>query len=177
MEEVKKELFTINSNIEILSDTYINNNTKLECRCKIDGHVWKSIWINLQRGIGCPQCKIKNISGENSINYNPNLTDEERERGRHILYENLSAWRNKVYKRDSYTCQCCGRNKDISGHLNAHHLNSYNWDKEHRVQVDNGITLCESCHKEFHLIYGYGDNTKEQYEEWTNKNNPLNDVI
>ncbi len=29
----------------------------------------------------------------------------------------------------------------------------------------NGITLCEKCHDNFHLHYGYGDNTKEQFEE------------
>ena len=47
-----------------------------------------------------------------------------------------------------------------------HHLDSYNWCKEKRVDDTNGITLCENCHKNFHNIYGRGDNTKEQFEEW-----------
>jgi hypothetical protein len=32
------------------------------------------------------------------------------------------------------------------------------------------MTLCKECHKEFHQIYGKGDNTKKQFEEWINKN-------
>lgn len=33
---------------------------------------------------------------------------------------------------------------------------------------DNGITLSESIHKEFHAIYGNGNNTKEQFLEFIN---------
>ena len=100
------------------------------------------------------------FKGENNPRYNPNLTQEERELGRNI--DGYVEWRNEVFKRDNWTCQCCGAKGDI----NAHHINSYNWDKEHRVDIDNGVTLCEECHKEFHKLYGYGYNTKEQYEEF-----------
>lgn len=34
------------------------------------------------------------------------------------------------------------------------------------MDVTNGITLCKSCHTNFHVKYGQGDNTKEQFEEW-----------
>ena len=68
-----------------------------------------------------------------------------------------------VFKRDNYTCRCCG--KDTHNNV-SHHLDGYNWCIEKRLDVDNGVTLCESCHKEFHSIYGYGNNTKEQFEEW-----------
>ena len=100
------------------------------------------------------------IKGENNPRYNPNLTQEERELRRNI--DGYVEWRNEVFKRDNWTCQCCGAKGDI----NAHHINSYNWDKEHRVDIDNGVTLCEDCHREFHKLYGYGYNTKEQYEEF-----------
>lgn len=65
---------------------------------------------------------------------------------------NEAIWRKQVYERDNYTCQCCGDNK---GHnLNAHHIKPYKLYKESRFDVENGITLCESCHKKFHKIYG-----------------------
>ena len=110
--------------------------------------------------------------GKNNPKYNSNLTDEEREKGRNI--EGYKEWRKQVYERDNYTCQCCGEKGH--GNLVAHHKNGYNWDKEHRTDVDNGVTLCEDCHKEFHEIYGKGNNTEEQYIEFlTNKH--LRDVV
>ena len=50
--------------------------------------------------------------------------------------------------------------------LNAHHLNGWAWAKDQRFDLENGITLCENCHKLFHSIYGRGKNTREQYEEF-----------
>lgn len=103
--------------------------------------------------------------GSNSPRYNHDLTDEERERGRKIL--GYQEFIKEVYKRDNYTCQKCGDNK--GGNLVAHHLNGYDTFKEQRTDVNNGVTLCNVCHKEFHSLYGYGNNTKEQYEEWISK--------
>lgn len=97
--------------------------------------------------------------GEKSPRWRYDLTKEEREKGRNL--EGYSEWRLQVYERDNYTCQCCG---DSKGHnLNAHHLNGYNWDKKHRTDINNGVTLCEKCHKKFHKIYGNKNNTKEQF--------------
>ena len=38
-EQFIDELYLINSNIEVLG-TYINNRTKILCKCKIDEHEW-----------------------------------------------------------------------------------------------------------------------------------------
>ncbi|MBO0558944.1 hypothetical protein EXQ37_03675 [Clostridium botulinum] len=104
----------------------------------------------------------KRIFGENNPAYNPNLTYNDRI-DRRLLF-GYSEWRNNVYKRDNYTCQCCGDKK--GGNLKAHHLDSYNWCIDRRMDVDNGITLCDKCHKTFHSIYGYGNNTKYQMEDF-----------
>lgn len=53
-----------------------------------------------------------------------------------------------------------------SGELVVHHLDGYAWCKEKRTNVYNGITLCENCHLNFHSQYGYGNNTREQFEKW-----------
>ena len=50
-----------------------------------------------------------------------------------------------------------------------HHLDGYNWCIEKRTDETNGITLCSNCHKNFYSIYGKGNNTKEQFEEWIGK--------
>lgn len=100
--------------------------------------------------------------GELHNNWNPNLTDEERENGRNT-FENYQ-WRKDVYERDSYTCQNCGDSK--GGNLVAHHINSHDIHKDQRYDIENGVTLCEKCHKDFHSKYGYGKNTRTQFSEW-----------
>lgn len=113
----------------------------------------------------CPECSKEELKGDTSPLWNPNKSQLEREQSRKI--SGYRSWRQEVYERDNYTCQCCGDNK--GGNLNAHHLNGYNWDKEHRTDIDNEITLCEKCHKEFHDLYGRGNNTKEQFKEFLKK--------
>ncbi len=59
-------------------------------------------------------------------------------------------WRKTVFERDNYTCQNCGiknckgLGKSIS--LNAHHIKSWTKFPELRYKVENGTTLCETCH-------------------------------
>lgn len=104
----------------------------------------------------------KFFSGENNNNYNPNLSDGERGTRRNI--QGYDDWRLKVYERDKFTCVRCGDNR--GGNLTAHHKDGYHWCKERRTDVSNGVTLCETCHIDFHSIYGYRDNTEEQFKRW-----------
>lgn len=96
---------------------------------------------------------------ENHPNWNVNITEEERIIKRKTFKD--KHWRNLVFERDSYTCKCCGDDK--GGNLNAHHLDGYHWAVKDRHNIENGITLCEDCHINFHKIYGYKNNTKEQF--------------
>lgn len=54
-EEFVEQLNSINSNIEIISE-YINDHTKVKCKCKIDNYIWSAIPNSLLRGKGCPKC-------------------------------------------------------------------------------------------------------------------------
>jgi hypothetical protein len=101
-------------------------------------------------------------SGENSPSWNYDLTDEEREFKRG--YSEYHQWRKDVYKKDSYTCQCCGSKEKIA----AHHKDSYHWCKERRTDVSNGVVLCFLCHWDFHKEYGLKFNTEAQFEKFMN---------
>ena len=103
--------------------------------------------------------------GADHPRHNPNLTEEERLKNRYQLSGgNSRVWSQQVMRRDNYTCQICGDSP--SGNLNSHHLNGWNAFPEQRFDLDNGVTLCTDCHKEFHSQYGYGDNTREQFDEY-----------
>lgn len=113
----------------------------------------------------CNQCKNIFNRGKHHYNWKPNKTDEERLYKR--LIEGYTEFVKRVLERDNYTCQFCG-NK-INHNAEVHHLDGFDWCKEKRLDDTNGITLCKTCHKNFHSVYGYGGNTKSQYEQWVGK--------
>ena len=76
-------------------------------------------------------------------------------------------WSKKVISKFNNTCIKCGKHFDKG--LNAHHLNSKDWDKDNMYNVDNGVPLCNECHQDYHMLYGYGNNTEEQFLEWYNE--------
>ena len=58
-------------------------------------------------------------------------------------------WRSSIFERDCYVCQKCGCNKNIQ----AHHIIKWSDTEENsplRFDLNNGITLCKSCHLEEH---------------------------
>ena len=71
---------------------------------------------------------------------------DDYQRGEMYGYYNV---RQYVLWRDGYTCQCCGAHstnkKEVR--LHVHHLESR---KTGGDAPSNQITLCESCHKQFH---------------------------
>lgn len=76
--------------------------------------------------------------------------------------EKFTEWKRKVFGRDNHACQVCGSNH----RLRPHHLNSWNKYPKERFELENGLTLCEFHHEKFHLAYGKGDNTREQFIDW-----------
>jgi len=59
-----------------------------------------------------------------------------------IAYEE---WRKAVFERDSYTCQICF---EVGGKLNADHIKRFSDYPELRLELSNGRTLCEECHRQ-----------------------------
>ncbi|WP_418041107.1 HNH endonuclease [Paenibacillus xylanilyticus] len=78
--------------------------------------------------------------------------------------ERHAEWSLDVRRRDGFTCQKCGQCSRRG--MQAHHIESFNSAFELRYDVSNGVTLCISCHSDFHYIYGKGNNTRSQLTEW-----------
>ncbi len=148
---------------ELFETEYINARTKMRYKCDCGNDKCKIKFSHFKNGHRCKKCAIERMSGKNHPNYNPNLTDEEREKGR--ICPGLGKWKIDVREKDNYTCQYCGEKE---GKLCAHHIEAYTPNKELRTVLSNGITFCEEHHIEFHKIYGY-DCNREQLNEFLSK--------
>jgi hypothetical protein len=51
-------------------------------------------------------------------------------------------WGLDIKTRDGFKCQKCGTEENV----HAHHIIPWKHDKSKRFELDNGITLCCSCH-------------------------------
>lgn len=56
----------------------------------------------------------------------------------------MRLWRESVFQRDNWTCQKCHVR---GGKLEAHHIKPFAVFPELRFDLNNGITLCKSCHR------------------------------
>jgi hypothetical protein len=84
------------------------------------------------------------IRGKNHPNYNPNKSN--------VHYPSTiecAEWREEVFIRDNYTCQACGKTKC---YIEPHHIKSKQVHPELVYKIDNGITLCKTCHRMIHKL-------------------------
>ena len=59
-------------------------------------------------------------------------------------------WLRFIFERDDFTCQICGARSGNGKavYLEGHHLLSAREYPEFMLEKDNGITLCQKCHRE-----------------------------
>lgn len=81
------------------------------------------------------------ISGENSPNWKGGITPINKVIRRSREYKQ---WQISVFKRDNKTCVLCGFK---SSNNEADHIKPFCDYPELRFDINNGRTLCKSCHK------------------------------
>lgn len=79
--------------------------------------------------------------GDKNINWKGGITPLNMQIRQSAEYKD---WRTKVFNRDNYTCQECGGSGLT---LHADHIKPFAYFPELRLVIDNGRTLCVSCHR------------------------------
>lgn len=124
-EEFIEEMKVVNPNIEILGK-YINTNTVILCRCKIDGHEWYAYPNNLVRGGSCPIC------AKNKVAENRRFTHEEFVKKLTSINPNIEVLGKYVNSRTKIKVKC-----KICGHI---------WEARANHLIQG--TGCEKCYRE-----------------------------
>lgn len=152
-----------------IKDLPLGSGTRVNVKCDACGREYYLQYYDYNKRLKihngtlyCQNCFHITQSNENHYNWNPDLTDEDRADRR--TQKEYRDFHRAVLQRDKYRCRKCGNKIK----LQVHHINGHNWDKENRTNIENGITLCKICHMNFHSIYGKGNNTKSQFDEWIN---------
>lgn len=89
--------------------------------------------------------------GENCWNWKGGVTPENK---KFRTTNDWRKWREEVFKRDNYTCRKCGAKsvRDEYVKLEPHHIFRVidlikNNMRKHIFNLDNGVTLCYTCHR------------------------------
>ena len=163
------------------TDKYYNSFWVCKCECGNEVEVRLSqLTTGKTKSCGCLNRELSSkrmkgsnhpmygVKGEANHKWNPNLTDKDRHDKRDTV-ENYH-FRKSVFERDNYACIICSN----KGLLNAHHITNYCSDINNRYNIDNGVTMCNKCHKAFHKKYGNKNNNKMQLEEFIKDNTEVN---
>jgi hypothetical protein len=84
-------------------------------------------------------------SGENHYKWQGGITKKNELIRKSIEYR---LWREAIFARDNWTCQTC---RIRGGNIHSHHIKPFSLYPELRFALDNGITLCKTCHNKEHL--------------------------
>jgi len=126
----------------------LHTEEKIECICGCGELISKYDIKGRKRYYAKNHCKggwfKKNqTTGNKNVNWKGGISSKHSKIRHSVAYKD---WRLEVYKKDRFSCQLCGNKKNIV----AHHIRSFIEYPEERYDIDNGATLCRSCHLKLH---------------------------
>jgi 5-methylcytosine-specific restriction endonuclease McrA len=125
----------------------LSKTSNKKCKTRCDCGVVKDIDRNSLVSGNTKSCGCFRRERASTLTFNPSLT--EKDRISRMLVPRWTEVRQKIRKRDKYTCLICGTRTPP---LHVHHLKSWTKFKKLRFAFDNLVTLCAYCHKEVHTI-------------------------
>lgn len=124
------ERFKVSSKNVNKESLFLNEEEKLRLVKDIDFEAFKSLFLLVVNGVLDIDITIKRADIRDSLEY--------------------KEWHKQVLRRDRFVCQECGSNK----RLEVHHIKPLKYYPELAIDLDNGQTLCNKCHKKTDS-YGY----------------------
>jgi len=114
---------------------------KFNCSCfRCSGKAWNKgiAWMKGHK------FKRHEVAGKRNVNWKGGVSSEK-EKARKTM--ELVHWKRAVLNRDNFSCVVCS---SVGGELHIHHIKSFAQYPLLRADINNGITLCVTCHKEIH---------------------------
>ena len=82
-------------------------------------------------------------------------------------------WSKLVKERDDFICQKCRCKSENTRNIHAHHIIPWKDDKLKRFDLDNGLTLCATCHNKEEAVKVAGWNKGLERSETWRKNSSI----
>ena len=180
IKELSKKGYTLIGN-------YIDWKHDITCKCS-QNHIFQMNFLKFIHGhAGCKKCANENLKGSNHYNYKGGESEII-----DFLRKNIKQWKKDVLKKYNYKCYLTNNRSNLV----VHHLKSFNtiikevfnelnldikrklkdYTKDEIEQikelvmkkhdVNNGVVLYRPIHNNFHEMYGKGNNTLEQFNEF-----------
>jgi len=159
--------------------TFQNRESECLIWCPIHNNEHSTTFYNYNRSrTGCPCCGRSQVSKKLTnrqfsletlekmkiaANQRSNRGGKPRRWRETNSYRN---WRDSVFQEYHFQCPITGIKKEKTGDLVVHHLYCAKKNPELVYVIENGIVLEKNFHTHFHKIYGYGENTLEQFQEF-----------
>ena len=173
---------------------YKNDRQDIDFICRkhknegIQNTTYMKLRQNNQAGCGCKYCRYEKITGDKCHLWNGGITDITRYLRGKIYY-----WKNETLEKYNSKCDITNTTSYIVVHhlygfdqilretMNELNLPIYDeinkyTDEELKLMEDKclelhykhklGVCLCEEEHKKFHIMFGYGNNSPEQYYKY-----------
>lgn len=179
--------------IDQFDTLYTSVNSKLNFKCHTCGKEFSTSLRSYQaaKKTGCTECKrlitqqthkgkvlsaeTKRKIGELNMQKVGSLTGKTGENhprykggyARDLVQKSNAdyAWINAVKGLYGKSCVVTKQNKSVV----VHHLDSWNSCPERRYDLTNGVPLSKEIHKQFHVLYGFGNNTETQFADFCTK--------
>lgn len=167
--EIRSKLF-LGRKLSEETKNKIGKANKISIKKKWEDSIYRKMMSDLHKGKKLSEETKRKMSearsGEKSPNWKGGITPINNKIRGCIEYK---LWQDSILARDGYCCKKCFLILEPYK-LVAHHIKNFAQYPELRFALDNGITFCRYCHKNFHHIYGKKNNNKEQIEEfiWMN---------